>query len=109
MNVEILPVLFDVLESDDRIKISEVIDAIGFMIFYNQDVASNYYFEKIVDVMEKYSEDDLIIWKCVMCLSSFKTQESIDTLKQVLYSDKDDLIKNEADCSLSKIRKERKS
>ncbi|MCC0704505.1 hypothetical protein IC213_15705 [Clostridioides sp. ES-S-0049-02] len=48
MNVEILPVLFDVLESDDRIKISEVIDAIGFMIFYNQEVASEYYFKKIV-------------------------------------------------------------
>ncbi|MCC0647080.1 HEAT repeat domain-containing protein [Clostridioides sp. ZZV15-6598] len=106
MNVEVLPVLFDVLESDDRIKISEVIDAIGFMIFYNQETSNEYYFKKIVSVMEKYLEDDLIIWKCIMCLSSFKTQESIDILEQVLYSDKNDLIKNEAECSLSKIRKE---
>ncbi|MCK4260137.1 MAG: hypothetical protein KAX49_14255 [Halanaerobiales bacterium] len=100
MNVEILPVLFNILNGTNQEKISEVIDAIGFMLFYNQDYTNEHFFKSIISILNKYSGNDIIVWKCVVCLSSFRTQGSIEVLNQVLNSNKNDIIKCEAKRSL---------
>ena len=103
MNVEILPVLFNVLNGNNQEKVSEVIDAIGFMLFYNPGYTNEYLFDSIINTLNKYSGSDMILWKCVICLSSFRTQSSIETLNQVLNSNKNDTIKCEAKRSLKLI------
>lgn len=103
MDLRILPVLFDVLNSNDEVKISEVIDAIGFSLFYNPDYASEHFFQSIINTLNKYSENNLIVWKCVCCLSAFRTRGSIEVLSQILNNSKNDLIKGEAKRSLKLI------
>lgn len=103
MDFRILPVLFDVLNSNDEVKILEVIDAIGFLLFYNPDYTNEHFFESIINTLNKYSENNLIVWKCVCCLSSFRTQGSIEALNQVLSNSKNDIIKYEANRSLKLI------
>ena len=103
MDFRILPVLFDVLNSNDEVKISEVVDAIGFLFFYNPDYANKHFFGAIIDTLNKYSESNLIVWKCVCCLSSFRTQGSIEVLNQILNNSKNDIIKYEAKRSLKLI------
>ncbi len=103
MNFGILPVLFDVLISNDEIKISEVIDAIGFLLFYNPDHVNDNFFKSITDTLDKYSDNNLIVWKCVCCLSSFRTKASIDVLNQIIASNENHIIKSEAQRSLRLI------
>jgi hypothetical protein len=100
MECIIIPVLFEVLDSDEEKKITEVIDAIGFMLFYNQQYNNEKYFIAITDTMNKYLGNDIIIWKCVLCLSSFWTQDSIEILNKIINSDKEEIIKWEAKRSL---------
>lgn len=103
MDVEILPVLFDVLNSNDDNKISEVIDAIGLLLYYNREYTNEHYFKAITDIMIKYPENEIIVWKCVLCLSSFCTRSSIDVLTEILNSNENDIIKCEAKRSLRLI------
>lgn len=103
MNFRILPVLFDVLASNDEAKISEVIDTIGFLLFYNPDHVNDNFFKSITDTLDKYSDNNLIVWKCVCCLSSFRTKASIDVLNQILASNENHIIKSEAQRSLRLI------
>ncbi|WP_315120582.1 hypothetical protein [uncultured Clostridium sp.] len=103
MDCRILPVLFDVLKSNNQEKISEVIDAIGFSLFYNSNYDNEYFFKSIIDTLNKYLENDLIFWKCVICLSSFRTQGSIEALNQILNSNKNDIIKCETKRSIKLI------
>lgn len=103
MDIEVLPTLFNVLKGDDIQKISEVIDAIGFLLFYNPTYDSEYSFKLIIDVLNRYSENRLITWKCVTCLSSFKKEESFNILKQILRKHKNDIIIEEAKRSIRLI------
>lgn len=103
MDCRILPTLFNVLNSNNQEKISEVIDAIGFLLFYNPNYANEHFFKAIISTLNKYSENNLITWKCVVCLSSFKIQDSIEALNQILNSNKNALIKCEAKRSLNFI------
>lgn len=100
MDYTILPVLLEVLNSNEEGKISEVIDAIGFMLYYNQDYNNEDSFQAIINTMNHYSENNIIVWKCVSCLSSFWTQDSIDVLNGVLDRNVNDMIKDEARRSL---------
>lgn len=103
MDGAILPAMFKVLNSKEEDKISEVIDAIGFLLFYNQEYINKNLFKAITDTMLNYSENDIILWKCVLCLSAFWTQDSINILKKILSSDKKNIIKMEAKRSLKII------
>ncbi len=84
MNVDILPVLFEVLESNNEKQIAEVIDAIGFMLFYNHNDASLNYFNQIIEIINNYSDNHIIIYKCLICLSSFKTNQCQTYLQQYI-------------------------
>lgn len=103
MNGEILPVLMNVLKGNDRTKVLEVIDAIGFLLFYNAEYIKKQYFEAVIDVIDKYSKDELVVWKCVRCLSAFQSQKSIDYLIHILNNNQNDIIKCEVKRSLDLI------
>ncbi|MEG0295094.1 MAG: hypothetical protein RR620_00165 [Clostridium sp.] len=103
MNIEILPKLLAVLESRDEEKISEVIDAIGFLIFYNEKSISIEIFNTIIKTMEIYSENELIIWKCTTCLSAFPLIETVYKLNVILDSNNNEIIRTEARRSLNII------
>jgi len=54
------------------------------MLYYNQDCNNENFLKVIINTMNSYSDNDIIVWKCVLCLSSFWTQDRIDTLNKVL-------------------------
>ena len=67
-----LPLLTENLKSNDTLKISETIDAIGYICFYDKQ-------EKImlnlINCYEYYSENELIKWKIIRALSAFTESE----------------------------------
>ncbi len=75
MDTHCLETLLQVLESDDLLKISEILDAIGFMIFYDPVLQTKANFNKIKITSEKYYMNELIMWKCILCFSAFKINE----------------------------------
>ncbi len=104
MDISILPVLLDVLSCKVESKISEVIDAIGFLLFYHKDCDMKKAFKTLINTMANYSDNDIIFWKCTLCLSAFHSQDSIDILNKIANGDKPELIKSEASRSLKIIR-----
>lgn len=76
MSIYIFPALIDILKTEDVEKISEVLDAIGFMVFYNSELATLNNATIIYTIITKYEENPLIIWKCILCLSAFPLEES---------------------------------
>lgn len=76
MQVSVFPVLQKVLATEDRSKISEALDAIGFMAFYHSEVATPQNAELLLTLKMRYLNDDLILWKMVRCLSAFPCEES---------------------------------
>lgn len=96
MSPEIMPVLIEVLESHDEEKIAEVIDAIGYLLFYNKSIVTTYYMQKIFDVMEQYTDKEIIVWKCITCLSCFSFGENIKYLNDIIKKNKNSLLVEEA-------------
>lgn len=80
MDVSVLSILMDTLEYGDRKKVVEVIDAVGFMIFYHQELATFSNLQKVQAVLDRYPGDNLILWKIVLCCSAFPRKESIEFL-----------------------------
>lgn len=76
MNRSIFPALYRVLMTQDTIKIREVLDAIGFMVFYHKELASEENQNIIYSTMHQYRHDDIIVWKCILCLSAFPSKET---------------------------------
>lgn len=105
MNTSILPVLFHELKHSHEEQISELIDAIGYMLFYNPHCIKDDYFNSVIDLMEQYSENKLIVWKCITCLSSFRTQACINKLTQIIDNNQNNLIQSEAERSLALINR----
>ncbi|MGL4669117.1 MAG: hypothetical protein ACRCVG_00770 [Methanobacteriaceae archaeon] len=121
MDCEVLEVLFSVLESKNKAKISEVLDAIGFLIFYNSSLATVENFNVILSFLFDYSDDgnvdvvngeDVIVWKIFMCFSAFPLEECREFLEGFIVSCgndcdsnnvTDNMIVNEAKRSLKII------
>lgn len=101
MKPEILPVLLEVLEGDDLRRISEVLDAIGFMVFYNKELAIKQNAEMIYQTMACYTSNPLIVYKCILCLSAFPLPESIAILEKM--AQYNDILGEEARRSLKLI------
>lgn len=105
MNKTILPALIDVLDSEDKYKIYEVLDAIGFLVFYNKDLVNIKLFEKILKTVKMYSDDDLMLWKGIICFSAFPIEESVAVLTDISSTNPNKLIRDEAARSLKLIVK----
>lgn len=101
MNPMVLPVLIDMLKCDDLSKTSEVLDAIGFMIFYHPELVSRESLKTIVETANHNRGNDLIVWKHIICLSAFPISESITILRN--YASRNDILGEEARRSIRMI------
>ncbi len=70
IGADALPELCSILQSDDDVKISEAIDAIGYICFYDtqkhEDIAS-----LVQQRYQKYTDNILIKWKLIRAMSAF--------------------------------------
>lgn len=103
MDTSVFPALAEVLLSGVESKISEVIDSIGFMIFYNGELSTLTNFQLIADTMEKFAYNEIIYWKSIICLSAFDLNESIKALDQIILKGGNLLLLQEASRSHSLV------
>lgn len=78
MDGVILPMLFSDDVFKDEIKLSEALDAIGFMVFYNQKLVDIQYVAPILKLLDH--SNDLIRWKAVTACGAFPLLEVRDKL-----------------------------
>lgn len=104
MNTKIMPVLLEVLESDDEHKISEVLDAIGFMAFYDRKAVTNETLDQVLVVLEKYKSKDIITWKGIISLSGFPLQKSVEYLNKIVKETNNELFLGEAKRALEVMK-----
>ena len=67
-----LPFLTDILKSNDSIKISETIDTIGYICFYNRQEEIMLH---LINCYNNNSGNELIKWKVIRALSAFPKSE----------------------------------
>lgn len=100
MDKSIFPVLLERAENVSKSQLSELLDAIGFIAFYNQDLAIVSNFIPIIRMYEKYKSNEMIIWKTAICCSSFPIRQSIDLLNNIAESATNETILAEVKRSL---------
>lgn len=105
MDPSILEELTGVLQSSNIKAVREVIDAIGFICFYNK-IYKDSILDALISCFYKYKDDEIIRWKIVRALESFNSVKSIEILKDVIENDNKEAIKLEAYRSLEIMRKE---
>ncbi|WP_338099446.1 hypothetical protein [Methanolapillus africanus] len=96
MDASVLPVLLDVLMSGDASAVSEVLDAIGFLVFYNPQSATPENLDAVLSALTKFSDNDLIQWKLMICLSAFPLPKSLDILNHVIETSEIPIFREEA-------------
>lgn len=104
MDKIVFPVLLEQLDTLDKAKVAELLDAIGYMAFYNPDLANPENFRYILHTYEKYEEDILIIWKIALCCSGFSIKESIELLNNIQFTYTHPTVKAESERSLKLIK-----
>lgn len=104
MKREIMPVLMEVLDSNDTDKIREVLDAIGFLAFYDREAATAEGMDKVIETVERLKEDEVITWKGIVCLSAFPFTKSMEFLKNMSENSKNNLFAQEAKRALNVMK-----
>ncbi|SHO46881.1 hypothetical protein [Anaerocolumna xylanovorans] len=102
MDISVFPALVEVIKSNDISKISEALDAIGYMVFYHPQLATHQNAEVIVYVVEKYAENERILWKAMMSLSAFGLEECREVL--LSFANDDTVVGLEARRSLDILK-----
>lgn len=96
-------VLLSSLDSCVADQITELLDAIGFMVFYNPNLAILENLKPILGVLDKHEDNILIVWKVCMVLSAFPLDESVFILNKIKFHYGVDLILLEVERSLNLI------
>jgi hypothetical protein len=107
MSPRIMPVLNDVLDSGDVDIISEVLDAIGYLTFYNEVAATKNNLNKVLETVEKYKDNPVVLWKCIICLSGFPLTDCVKFLTKFINENSNSLYVEEAKRSLKLMEKKR--
>jgi hypothetical protein len=106
IGVPALPYLEEVLENGNDYQKPEAVDAIGFISFYEKNESSLY---ALISLYKKCKDkDELLEWKIIRALESFKSAESIDILKDVSENHENKIIRLEAGRSLSHMKRIKK-
>ncbi|WP_166082371.1 hypothetical protein [Erysipelothrix anatis] len=84
--------LYEFIPMLERSQLSELIDGIGFLTFYNSQFAKTKLFCELMDhVKSKYPDDELILWKFYTYCSAFsKDRIAYDFLKNEIKVRKND-------------------
>lgn len=77
MNPEIFPTLLDAATQLPNVKLRELIDAIGYMVFYNPCLATTKNYQLLLAIKESYKTDVLIQWKILICFSAFPQSKEL--------------------------------
>ncbi|MHB8127514.1 MAG: hypothetical protein ACYDEX_00745 [Mobilitalea sp.] len=99
MEVSVFPALIAVLYEHDMAKIYEVLDAIGFMVFYHPVLATAESVKPVFSLIDTFSENQMVLWKVILCLSAFPLPESETVLRK--YVLRTDILGMEARRSLN--------
>lgn len=103
MKEDILPVLMDVLKTNNIPAIREVIDVIGFICFYNKIHFNTQIVDELILCLNENYNDDIIRWKLVRAFESFNDINLIHILMETKQNDSQSVIRNEAKRSLEII------
>lgn len=103
MKEEIIPVLMDVIKTNDIPAIREAIDAIGFICFYNKIHSNTQIIDALILCLGNNFSDNIIRWKLVRAFESFNDINVIKTLMEIEQNDSQLVIRNEAKRSLKII------
>lgn len=95
-----LPSLLKVLEEENLSRLSEAIDAIGFICFYNHQPEVS---EKLISCYKSNIGNDLICWKLIRAMSGFP--ESKEFLMKQRNISADPMIIQEIDRSIRLLNK----
>ena len=95
-----LPLLFEVLKGDERPKISEAIDAIGFICYKNPHPE---YLGELLKCYRKHFNIELIRWKLIRAMSAFQASDLF--LEEQFLIETHPAIKQEIKRSLGILRK----
>lgn len=94
-----LPELFDIVRNGKVDVVSEALDAIGFINFYEPMTAC---FDLIIECFDRHDDSELIKWKCIRALSGCSEAKAfLLKLKRV---ENNNIIKHEIDRSLRLLR-----
>lgn len=105
MKVDILPVLMDVLKTNNIPAIREVIDAIGFICFYNNIHCNTQIIDALILCLRNNYNDNIIRWKMVRAFESFDDINVSETLMEIAQNDNQLVIRDEAKRSMDIIIK----
>jgi len=105
MGKQVLPYLLEILVTKDILAIREVIDAIGFICFYEH---IDYPMSDLITCLNMNNDDILIRWKVTRALGSFNNDVAIVLLISIQNSDPVERIRKEAERSL-RISQQRKT
>lgn len=103
MKEDILQVLMEVLKTNNIPAIREVIDAIGFICFYNKIHSNTQIIDALTLCLRNNYNENIIRWKLVRAFESFDDINVINTLMAIEQNDSQLVIKNEAKRSLKII------
>ncbi len=95
------PILESILNMEKE-ALSEAIDAIGFISFNGENKSA---FRPLINLLNIYKTDDLIVWKIIRSLQSFPLAKTETILNQYLNNHKQPAIRCEAARSLGQICK----
>lgn len=76
--------LRDFLYTGEYIQVLEAIDAIGYISYYEGDLESE---EDIINMIDRYKEDELMVWKLIRALQSFGSERVQNLLKEYCNSE----------------------
>ncbi len=91
-----------VLESGNVKKVSEALDGIGYMVFYNPVLATKENCSNVIMTVSRYEGNQLILWKILLCLSAFSNKESIEFLHR--FEKEESILGQEARRSLKILK-----
>lgn len=84
-------------------QLHELVDSVGFMIFYNPSLVNLENFNIIIDLFNKYKDDEIMVWKLITVLSAFKINESKHFLLKIKNNFSNNVLVLECERSLSLI------
>ncbi|CAM2748302.1 hypothetical protein [Erysipelothrix tonsillarum] len=107
MNASILYTMIDHLDSLNRQQLSEMIDAYGYLISKHPHLATEAHLKIISYILSEHDGDELIIWKCMQCLSAFPLDNALKLLQTYASKVKHPTTLLEINRSIALISKQR--
>lgn len=83
MSIDLFPLLIKTLTTVNETQLSELLDAVGYMMFYHPHVIDKVAIDTMYQIYLQYQSETLIVWKLVTCLSAF-TQEQMESLLTII-------------------------